>query len=181
MKDHRQSLYAEVTQRIIAELEEGRLPWLQPWNASRCDFTMPGNAVTGRGYSEIDVLILWAAGVEQGFTLQRWLTYRQAEQAGGHVRRGEKGTIVCYTDRFTPRDEADKAQSEDREARKVAFLKRFTVFNLDQCEELPDALTGPQISLDPILAVEAADTVMRASGADLRICGREAYYYSPGA
>jgi len=57
------------------------------------------------------VLILWAAGVEQGFTSQRWLTYRQAEQAGGHVRRGEKGTVICYADRFTARDEADKARA----------------------------------------------------------------------
>jgi antirestriction protein ArdC len=176
MKDHRQSLYAEVTSRIIAELEEGRLPWVQPWDASRCACTMPGNAVSGRGYSGINVLILWAAGVEQGFTSQRWLTYRQAEQAGGHVRRGEKGAVVCYADRFTPKDEADKAQSEDREARTVAFLKRFTVFNIDQCEGLPEALTGPAVSLDPIVAVEAVDGIIRESGADFRIGGGEAYY-----
>jgi antirestriction protein ArdC len=176
MKDHRQSLYAEVKQRIIAELEEGRLPWVQPWDAQRCACTMPSNAVSGRGYSGVNVLILWAAGVEQGFTSQRWLTYRQAEQAGGHVRRGEKGTVVCYADRFTPRDEADKAQSEDREARTVAFLKRFTVFNVDQCEGLPEALTGPTVPLDPIVAVEAVDRIIRASGADFRIGGGEAYY-----
>ncbi|MBB3938903.1 antirestriction protein ArdC [Novosphingobium fluoreni] len=176
MKDYRQSLYAEVTQRIVAELEAGRLPWVQPWDASRCVCSMPSNAVSGRGYSGINVLILWAAGVEQGFTSQRWLTYRQAEQAGGHVRRGEKGTVICYADRFTPRDEADKAQSEDREARMVAFLKRFTVFNLDQCEGLPEALKSLQVSADPIVAVEAVDAIIRASGADVRIGGGEAYY-----
>ncbi|WP_296078008.1 zincin-like metallopeptidase domain-containing protein [uncultured Agrobacterium sp.] len=176
MKDYRQSLYAEVTQRIVAELEAGRLPWVQPWDASRCVCSMPSNAVSGRGYSGINVLILWAAGVEQGFTSQRWLTYRQAEQAGGHVRRGEKGTVICYADRFTPRDEADKAQSEDREARTVAFLKRFTVFNLDQCEGLPEALKSLQVSADPIVAVEAVDAIIRASGADVRIGGGEAYY-----
>lgn len=176
MKDHRQSLYAEVTSRIIAELEAGRLPWVQPWDASRCVCSMPSNAVSGRGYSGINVLILWAASVEQGFTSQRWLTYRQAEQAGGHVRRGEKGTVICYADRFTPRDEADKAQSEDREARTVAFLKRFTVFNLDQCEGLPEALKSLQVSADPIVAVEAVDAIIRASGADVRIGGGEAYY-----
>jgi antirestriction protein ArdC len=175
-KDHRQSLYAEVTQRIIAELEAGRLPWVQPWDASRCACTMPGNAVSGRRYSGINVLILWAAGVEHGFTSQRWLTYRQAEQAGGHVRRGEKGTVICYADRFTPRDEVDKAQSEDREARTVAFLKRFTVFNIDQCEELPQALTGPTAPLDRIVAIDAVDAIIGASGADVRIGGGEAYY-----
>ena len=176
MKDHRLSLYAEVTQRIIAELEAGRVPWVQPWDASRCACTMPGNAVSGRGYSGINVLILWAAGVEQGFTSQRWLTYRQAEQAGGHVRRGEKGTVICYADRFTPRDEADKARSEDREARTIAFLKRFTVFNLDQCDELPEALTSSPVSLDPLVAIEQADRVIQATAADFRIGGGEAYY-----
>jgi antirestriction protein ArdC len=114
--------------------------------------------------------------VEQGFTSQRWLTYRQAEQAGGHVRRGERGTVVCYADRFTPRAEADKAQSEDREARTIAFLKRFTVFNIDQCEGLPEALTGPMVPLDPIVAIEAVDRIIRASGADFRVGGGEAYY-----
>ncbi|MBB3939131.1 antirestriction protein ArdC [Novosphingobium fluoreni] len=176
MKDHRQSLYAEVTQRIIAELEAGRLPWVQPWDASQCACTMPSNAMSGRSYSGINVLILWGAGVEQGFTSQRWLTYRQAEQAGGHVRRGEKGTVICYADRFTLRDGADKAQSEDREARTVAFLNRFTVFNVDQCEGLPEALKSLQVSADPIVAVEAVDAIIRASGADVRIGGGEAYY-----
>ncbi len=114
--------------------------------------------------------------MEQGFTSQRWLTYRQAEQAGGHVRRGEKGTVVCYADRFTLRDGADKAQSEDREARTVAFLNRFTVFNVDQCEGLPEALKSLQVSADPIVAVEAVDAIIRASGADVRIGGGEAYY-----
>ncbi|RZA27682.1 MAG: DUF1738 domain-containing protein, partial [Proteobacteria bacterium] len=103
-------------------------------------------------------------------------TYRRAEQAGGHVRRGEKGTVICYADRFTPRDEADKAQSEDREARTVAFLKRFTVFNIDQCEDLPDALTTVPVAPDPIIAIEAVDRVIQASGADFRIGGGDAYY-----
>jgi len=75
----RQSLYGEVTAKIIAELEEGRLPWVQPWNAGRCPCTMPHNGVSGRGYSGINVLILWASGIEQGYGSQRWLTYKQAE------------------------------------------------------------------------------------------------------
>jgi len=107
----RQSLYAEVTYRIIAELEAGRLPWVQPWDASRCPCTLPHNAGSGRTYSGINVLILWTSAIEQGFSSQRWLTYRQAEAAGGHVRRGEKGTVVCYADRFTPREEAAKASA----------------------------------------------------------------------
>ena len=76
--NERQSLYGEVTARIIAELEQGRLPWVQPWDAARCPCTMPRNAVSARAYSGINVLILWAAAIEGGYGAQRWLTYRQA-------------------------------------------------------------------------------------------------------
>jgi antirestriction protein ArdC len=87
-KTERQSLYAEVTVRVIAELEEGRLPWVQPWDAAACPCAMPANAVTGRRYSGINVLILWAGVISGGFRSQRWLTYRQAQAAGGNVRKG---------------------------------------------------------------------------------------------
>jgi antirestriction protein ArdC len=144
--ENRASLYAEVTSRVIAELEQGRLPWVQPWDAAACGCGMPANAVSGRRYSGINVLILWAAVIEGKYRSQHWLTYRQAQAAGGNVRKGERGTTICYADRFTPRDEAERARDEDREARQLAFLKRFTVFNID------------------------------ASGADFRIGGGEAYY-----
>jgi antirestriction protein ArdC len=136
------SLYAEVTARIIAELEEGRLPWVQPWDGAACNCGMPANAATGRLYSGINVLILWAGVLEGGYRSQRWLTFRQALNLGGHVRRGEKGTTVCYADRFTPKREEERARDEGRDAREVAFLKRFTVFNLDQCDGLPEALAA---------------------------------------
>ena len=175
-KDNRQSLYGEVTNRIIADLEEGRVPWVQPWDAARCPVTMPHNGLTGRIYSGINVLILWAAGIGGGYSSQRWLTYKQAEKAGGNVKRGEKGTVICYADRFTPKDEAQKARSEDRDARTVAFLKRFTVFNLDQCEGLPiEAGVAPSVP-DPVMTRIEADRIIKLSGADFRIGGREAYY-----
>ncbi|EIZ77798.1 hypothetical protein WSK_3629 [Novosphingobium sp. Rr 2-17] len=180
MTCERQSLYAEVTARIIAELEEGRIPWVQPWDASKCPCTMPHNAVSGRLYSGINVLILWATGVEAGFSSQRWLTFRQCAAAGGHVRRGEKGTVVCYADRFTPKDEMARAQSEDREARQVAFLKRFVVFNLDQCEGLPEELTAAPAVPDPVLAIAEADKLIAATGADFRVGGSEAFYSPAG-
>lgn len=137
----RQSLYGDVTSRIIAELEAGRLPWVQPWDKAKCPCTMPANAVSQRPYFGINVLILRSAAIEQGFASQRWLTFRQAMAAGGHVRRGEKGTVVCYADRFVPRAERDRAQEAGSDARTIAFLKRFTVFNLDQCEDLPEDLS----------------------------------------
>ncbi|WP_010161193.1 ArdC family protein [Sphingomonas sp. PAMC 26617] len=178
-KTDRTSLYAEVTSRVIAELEAGRLPWVQPWDAASCGCTMPHNAGTGRRYSGINVLILWAAVIDGRYTSQRWLTYRQAQAAGGNVRKGERGTTVCYADSFTPKDEQARARDEDRDARQIAFLKRFTVFNIDQCEGLPDAMTS--VAQAPVTAniLPKVRALIDASGADFRIGGGEAYY-SPG-
>ena len=101
--DDRASLYSEITDKIIAELEAGHIPWVQPWGtaAIKAPLAMPRNAATRRGYSGINVLILWGAVMAGGFSGQSWLTFRQALGLGGHVRKGERGTTVVYVDRFT--------------------------------------------------------------------------------
>lgn len=175
--DQRQSLYAEVTARVIAELEKGRLPWVQPWDSAACACTMPANGVTGRRYSGINVLILWARVIAGGYSSQRWLTYRQAQAAGGNVRKGERGTTVCYADRFTPNVKEDSAGDGEREARTIAFLKRFTVFNIDQCEGLPEALTRAPEARPEIEILPEVAALIEASGAEVRIGGDRAYYH----
>lgn len=179
-EERRGSLYAEVTARVIGELEQGRLPWVQPWDGAACGCTMPENGATGRRYSGINILILWGAVIERGYSSQRWLTFRQALNLGGHVRRGEKGTVICYADRFTPKTEEERARDEDREARQVAFLKRFTVFNVDQCDGLPDEVTqAPQLP-EERETIPHAEALISATGADFRIGGAQAFY-APGA
>jgi hypothetical protein len=86
----RLGLYQEITDKIIAELEAGRAPWVQPWGtaAAKALLAMPKNAATHRCYSRINVLILWGAVIEHGFTGQSWLTFRQALSLGRHVRKG---------------------------------------------------------------------------------------------
>ena len=77
----RTSLYSEITDKIIAELEAGRVPWVQPWgtSAAKAPIAMPKNAATQRRYTPaINVLILWGAVIEHGFAGQSWLTFRQA-------------------------------------------------------------------------------------------------------
>src|SRR5690606_1482274 len=127
----RASLYDEVTERIVAELEAGRVPWVQPWGTpGTVGPALPRNALTGRRYSGVNVLILWGAVIEHGFPSQSWLTFRQALAAGGAVRKGERGTTVVYADRFVPQAERARAAETGEDARAVTFLKRFTVFNL---------------------------------------------------
>jgi antirestriction protein ArdC len=105
----RTSLYSEITDKIIAELEAGCVPWVQPWGtaAAKAPLAMPKNASTGRRYSGVNVLILWDAVVTRGFAGQSWLTFRQALGLGGNVRRGEHGTTVVYADRFVRMMNAD--------------------------------------------------------------------------
>src|SRR5882672_5108553 len=121
----RTSLYQEITDKIIAELVAGRVPWVQPWGtaAAKAPLAMPRNATTHRRYSGINVLILWGAVIERGFCGQSWLTFRQALGLGGNVRKGERGTTVVYADRFTPQDERRRAEETGDEPGTIPFLK----------------------------------------------------------
>jgi antirestriction protein ArdC len=176
----RVDLYQEVTSRIIAELEAGRFPWVQPWNSGGVVAPgMPRNALTGRAYSGINVLILWATVIERGYPSQSWLTFKQALDAGGSVRKGEKGTTVVYADRFTPEAEKVRAQERGDDARQVAFLKRFTVFNVAQCDGLRDGLAADPAPLPDDCVVPLAEDVIAASGIAFQIGGSRAFY-APG-
>lgn len=204
----RVDLYEEVTAKIIGQLEAGRIPWVQPWGQPTGSgsggpglapsvaptVALPRNAVTGRPYSGINVLLLWAQVIECSWPSQGWLTFRQAIMAGGNVRKGEHGTCIVFADRFTPEPEKQRARDSGEEARAVAFLKRFTVFNVAQCEGLgrkgaggegsggegsggdlaPDPVPLPECEVVPV-----AEAVIAASGVDFRIGGAKAFY-SPG-
>ncbi|MDG4608399.1 MAG: zincin-like metallopeptidase domain-containing protein [Defluviicoccus sp.] len=175
---NRTSLYDEITGKILAELEAGRLPWVQPWGtaAAKAPLAMPKNAATGRGYSGVNVLILWGAVVQRGFPCQSWLTFRQALSLGGHVRRGEHGTTVVYADRFIPDDEKRRASETGEDAQAIPFLKRFTVFNASQCEGLPDDLAVVAPPPEPGLIEPKVEALIKASDIDFRIGGDRAFY-----
>ncbi|MEA2905595.1 MAG: hypothetical protein QOI12_2982 [Alphaproteobacteria bacterium] len=152
----RPELYQEITDKIIAELEVGRVPWVEPWGtaAAKSPLNMPKNASTDRRYSGINLLILWGAVIEHGFAGQSWLTFRQALGLGGNVRKGERGTTVVYADCFVPDEEKKRAAETGEDAHSIPFLKRFTVFNTDQCDGLPEdvakaAPPPPPDSIEP--------------------------------
>lgn len=174
----RQPLHEEITRKIIAELEQGCVPWVQPWRSdgSGAAVGMPKNAATGRHYSGINVLLLWGAAIEGGHATQGWLTYRQARSLGGHVRKGERGTTIVYADRFVPRSERERARRDGEEPRTIPFLKSFAVFNVDQCEGLPTDISVNAPTAGGSLILPQAEDLIRATGADLRIGGSRAYY-----
>lgn len=174
----RANLYDEITNKIIAELEAGRVPWAQPWgtSAAKAPLGLPKNASTGRSYSGINILLLWGSVVQHGFPGQTWLTFRQALSLGGNVRKGERGTTVVYADRFVPEDEKKRARETGEEAQTIPILKRFIVFNTAQCEGLPHDIAVTIPPPPPGLIEPEVETLIRATGIDFRIGGDKAFY-----
>lgn len=128
-------LQQQVTDQIVAILESGTSPWIKPWSSTAAT-GMPHNHGTGKAYQGINVLILWAAASNSGFTSSAWLTYKQAQAAGGQVRKGEKGTTITF---YKP------IQIEkEGEEKTIPMLKTFTVFNTDQIDGLEITVTDEQ-------------------------------------
>ena len=167
----KRDLYAEVSARIIAELEAGAAPWIKPWSATAGANT-PCNAVTNRPYSGCNVILLWMAQAA-GYQTPRYLTFKQALELGGHVRKGERGTRVYFVKRLEVRDDADETP-----ARLVPMMREYTVFNVEQCEALPDSVTTdkPMRVRNPDARDDLADEFLRSTGADIREGHGEAYY-----
>lgn len=133
-----QELYASVTAKIMADLEQGVAPWTKPWKGSRGGI-MPHNAVTGRSYSGINIPILWYAQAERGYPDSGWLTYQQAKDAKAQVRKGERSTTVVFTRKLIVK--------EDKELeRQIQMLKTFRVFNVAQIDGLPEQEPSPVLS-----------------------------------
>jgi antirestriction protein ArdC len=137
---------------------------------------MPKNAVTSRHYGGINILILWGSVIEHEFAGQSWLTFRQALALGGHVRKGERGTTVVYADRFVPAEEKRRARETGEEAQAIPFLKRFTVFNTDQCDELPADIATTAPPPLPGMIEPTVEALIKATGIDFRIGGNRAFY-----
>ena len=174
----RADLYQEVTDKIITQMEQGAVPWVQPWGLVKVatPFGMPTNGNTGKAYSGINILLLWASAIEDARTTQNWVTYKQAQALGGCVRKGESGTHVVYADTFTPKSEKERAARDGDNPQAIGFLKRYTVFNADQCEGLPEALFVNAAPLPVAETIPRAESLIAATGADFRRGGDKAFY-----
>ena len=172
----RPDVYSRITDKIITDLEQGVRPWLRPWNADHAAgrITRPLRH-NGIPYKGINVVMLWSAATVKGYSCPLWLTFKQALELGGNVRKGETGELVVYADRITRTETNDKGEEIDRE---IPFLKGYTVFNAEQCENLPAHYTAKAEApaLTPLQRIEAADRFFAATGADIRHGGPRAYY-----
>lgn len=172
----KRDLYQEITDTIIAELEHGTLPWLKPWRdglGASIDPQMPRNAVSGRAYSGINVFLLWHAATTKAYQSGRWLTFKQAKESGGTVRAGEKGTMIIYFRKLSKQVRRDDGTAETVS---IPLLRCYWVFNIAQCDGLPDRLTQgkplpPAAELDSLFR-----TFVEKTSADIRHGGDRACY-----
>jgi antirestriction protein ArdC len=173
----KRDLYAEVSARIVAELEAGAAPWIKSWSAT-AGANIPCNAATNRPYSGCNVILLWMAQTA-GYRAPRYLTFKQAQDLGGHIRKGERGTRVYFVKQLQIRD---KSADDDGVTRIVRMLREYPVFNVDQCENLPDRIVAPG-AIKPRNSDERSATIdefLTCTGASMREGSGEAYFL-PGA
>ncbi|UEM07993.1 ssDNA-binding domain-containing protein (plasmid) [Skermanella rosea] len=176
MTSTRKDIYDTITASIIAQLEQGSRPWMKPWNAEHAAgrITRPLRH-DGTPYRGINVLMLWASADEKGYSAPIWMTYRQAADLGGQVRKGEKSSIVAYADQIKRTEENEKGEEKER---KIPFLKQYNVFNVEQIDGLPDRFyaLAEAPKLDAIDRIEAAETFFRNTGAQIDHGGNQAFY-----
>jgi antirestriction protein ArdC len=167
----KRDLHAEVTAKILASLDAGVVPWRKPWRAYGSG-NMPRNAITNRPYSGANTVLLWITAEERGYAAPKWLTYKQAAEAGGQVRRGARGTQIVYVGRVVKKDETTGRE------RAIAFLKSFTVFNLAQCDGLEHLVDAAPKIINPDERDALADEFMKSTGAVVQHGESRAYYSS---
>jgi antirestriction protein ArdC len=123
------NIYDQITERIVALLEKGTVPWRKPWTAQT---GLPRNLITKKVYRGINVLLLHAMHYESPY----WLTFRQALELGGHVRKGEKACPVVFWKQLEHEDK----QTGEKE--KIPMMRFYFVFNVAQCDGLKAAPSG---------------------------------------
>jgi len=169
----KRDIYQDVTDRIIEQLEAGTAPWVRSWQSTSIN-QMPHNAKTGRPYNGVNVLMCWATQMQKGYTSNAWLTFKQAKELGGSVRKGEKGTTVVFW-KFLKKTE-QQPSGEDK-AVTIPMARAYTVFNVEQCDglKLPKRETAEE-QLSDHERHEAAEHIIDLSGAEVVLNGDKPCY-----
>ena len=169
------AVYTRVTERILADLAQGVRPWIKPWSAANTEGKIARalrfNGTPNRG---MNVLLLWGEAMDRGYQAPIWMTYKQAQELGGQVRKGETGSLVVYADRFTKTETGDKGQEIERE---IPFMKGYTVFNVGQIDGLPAQYQqAPCPAPEPLQLIAQAEAFFKATGARFQHGGNHAFY-----
>jgi len=162
-------LQREITDEIISAMENGCAPWSPDWKGStRLDLPTRAN---GELYRGINVLVLWASAAKKGYGANRWMTYKQAAELGGQVRRGERGTTVVKYGTF-------KRENAEGDTETGRYLRRYAVFNVQQIDCLPEGLAhDPAAQIDTgARSIPELEQFYNSIGATIRIDGSQPRY-----
>lgn len=167
-----------ITNAIIAKLEEGVSPWRKPWTGNG-SIERPLRSC-GKPYRGINVIWLWHIAEMRGFSRSTWMTYRQAQELGAQVRKGETGTMAVFYKSYSAKETDEASGEESSSTRRV--LRTYTVFNVDQIDNLPErfAPAPPRAQLNDQTHRAEIDDFIRATGATI-IHGGDRAYYSPAS
>ena len=171
----RTDVYQKITDQIVAALEAGVRPWHQPWNAEhsagRITRPLRGNGIP---YQGINVLMLWSAATLKGYAAPIWMTFKQAIELKGCVRKGEHGSLVVYADKIIRTETTDSGEEAERA---IPFMKGYTVFNVEQIDGLPEHYYGkPEAGTDSVQRIAHAESFFAATGANIVHGGSRACY-----
>lgn len=171
----KQDIYTRVTTRILAELEQGVRPWMKPWSvehaAGRITRPLRHNGIPYRG---VNVLLLWGEAMAKGYAAPLWMTYKQSQELGAQVRKGEHGSLVVFADRFTKTETNDQGEAVEHA---IPFMKGYTVFNVEQIDGLPAHFYAQPVNPLPLCErIEHADRFITATAATIQHGGNQAYY-----
>ena len=169
----KQDTYETVTAAIITALEAGTRPWQATWSNGQGGAVMP-RRVTGESYRGINVLLLWAAANQNGYGAAHWMTFNQALELGGAVRKGEKSTQIIFFKQLSIEKENAAGELEQH---KLPMIRTYNVFNVQQIDGLPARFYPAPVAI--VAGKErdqAAETALRSCGADIREGGGKAFY-----
>jgi hypothetical protein len=179
----RADIYQTVTDSIVAAIEAGAGEWRMPWHVKPGDAAaaMPINAASKKAYRGVNVLNLWIAAQAAGYPAGIWATYKQWQELGAQVRKGEKAALVVFWkvfDNGAQEDDAGRDDDQDAGSQGRRFMARgYHVFNCAQVDGY-DAPSLPQPT-EPE-RIDAAETFFAAIGADIRHGGNRAFYSPAG-
>lgn len=171
-------VYTRVTERIIADLEQGVRTWMKPWHAEHAagKISRPLRH-NGTPYRGVNILLLWGESMAKGYAAPIWMTFKQALELDANVRKGEHGSLVVYANRITKTETGENGEDVERE---IPFMKGYTVFNVEQIEGLPAIYYAkPENPLPLPERILHAEQFLTATGATIRHGGNMAYY-APG-
>lgn len=171
----RKDVYTRVTERIIADLEQGIRPWMKPWAAEHAAgrITKPLRH-NGTPYRGMNILLLWGEAMAKGYISPIWMTFKQALELKSCVRKGEHGSLVVFANTVTKTEKNDAGEDVERD---IPFMKGYTVFNVEQIDGLPSHYYAKPSSPLPLSErIDTADSFLQATNAVINHGGNSAYY-----